>query len=220
MRFVFVGASEKAVRAAHLLCADRHQVVLIDIDRARLDELSATLDCAFLCGDGSRPHVLAEASMRDTDVLFAVTDDDRANLLASLVGRSLGAKRVVTGIHDPEYESICVELGLTDTIVPSRTIGRYLADMALGQDILELSSALRAEGRLFTFIVTACDAVPITKLCLPQNTRVMCYYRADAFLLPDGTTEFHVGDEVVLVTHGSNLPVLHQRWTALVRSPV
>ena len=61
-------------------------------------------------------------------MLFALTDNDQANILASLVGRSLGFKRVVTKIQDAELEHICKELGLEDIIVPSRTIGRFLAE--------------------------------------------------------------------------------------------
>lgn len=52
----------------------------------------------------------------------------RSTILASLVGRSLGFKRVVTKIEDIEFEHICKELGLEDVIVPSRTVGRLLAE--------------------------------------------------------------------------------------------
>ncbi len=40
-----------------------------------------------------------------------------------------------------------------DTILPSRTISRYLADMVEGLDILELSTVIKGEARFFTFIV-------------------------------------------------------------------
>jgi trk system potassium uptake protein TrkA len=35
---------------------------------------------------------------------------------------------VVTKIDDHEFEHICKELGLEDVIVPTRTVGRFLAE--------------------------------------------------------------------------------------------
>jgi trk system potassium uptake protein TrkA len=103
-------------------------VVIIEQDKERIDALTEEIDCGFLHGDGSKPAILREADPEGTQVLFALTGNDQANILASLVGRSLGFKRVVTKIEDPELEHICKELGLEDVIVPSRTIGRFLAE--------------------------------------------------------------------------------------------
>ena len=65
-------------------------------------------------------------------MLFCLTGSDQANIISSLVGRSLGFGRVVTKINDPEFEHICIELGLEDMIIPARTVGRHLAEMFEG----------------------------------------------------------------------------------------
>jgi trk system potassium uptake protein TrkA len=128
MRVVFIGASSLAVLTAKLMRERGDEVVIIEHDKDHIDALTEELDCGFLHGDGSKPAILREADPNGTDVLFALTDNDQANILASLVGRSLGFKRVVTKIQDAELEHICKELGLEDIIVPSRTIGRFLAE--------------------------------------------------------------------------------------------
>jgi trk system potassium uptake protein TrkA len=128
MRAVFIGAGALSVAAATLLRDKGEEVVIVEQDKERIDALSEGIDCGFLHGDGSKPAILREADPSGTDVLFALTGNDQANILASLVGRSLGFKRVVTKIEDPELEHICKELGLEDVIVPSRTIGRFLAE--------------------------------------------------------------------------------------------
>jgi trk system potassium uptake protein TrkA len=46
-----------------------------------------------------------------------------------------------------------VELGLKDTIAPGQTIGRYLAGMIEGHDLLELSAMIKDEARVFSFII-------------------------------------------------------------------
>jgi trk system potassium uptake protein TrkA len=96
-----------------------------------------------------------------------LTDSDQANVIASLVGRSLGFKRVVTSIRDEQFEVICHELGLKDTIIPSRTISRYLEDMVGGSKNVELSTVLKDEARFFTFTAKEEDAVVVKELnCL------------------------------------------------------
>jgi len=167
MRIAFVGAGEVTVKTAEYLIERGNEVVIIERDKKRIDELSEGLDCSFLHGDGSKPAILREVNPKETDVLFCLTDDDQDNLIASLVGRSLGFKRVITSIQDPEFEGICRELGLENTIVPSRTISRYLADMVMGLDILELSTIIKDEARFFTFVAGKGDAGTVGDLKLP-----------------------------------------------------
>jgi len=212
MRVAFVGAGEITVKTAEILIDRGHKVVIIERDKSRIDELSDSLDCSFLHGDGSSPAVLKEVDPEGTDVLFCLTDKDQDNIIASLVGRSLGFLRLVTRVVNPEYESICLELGLTDTIVPSRTTSRFLADMVEGVDILELSTVLRGEARFFTFSAREEDAGPVSELDLPRHARVICLYRDGEFLLTDGDSRLAEGDDVVILTHSENLAALRERW--------
>ena len=214
MRAVFVGAGSLAVMTARLLLTRGHEVVIVESDKARIDALTQELDCGLLHGDGSKPAILREANPAESDVLYCLTGNDQANIIASLVGRSLGFGRVVTKIEDPEFEHICIELGLENTIVPARTIGRYLADMFEGRDPLELSTMIRDEARVFSFVARKEDAMQVDALELPKDSRVICIYRDDKFLLAEHDTAVKSGDEVVIITRRDSLPELTARWTA------
>lgn len=170
------------------------------------------MDCSFLHGDGSRPDLLREVNPEQTDILFCLTDSDQANLIASLLGRSLGFKRVVTSIRDQQFEGICRELGLEDTIIPSRTISRYLQDMVAGSKHVELSTVLKHDARFFTFTTREEDAGAIKELKLPTEARIVCYYRGVKFGHADEETTLRAGDEVVILTHRKNLGQLEERW--------
>jgi trk system potassium uptake protein len=212
MRIAFVGAGEVTVRTAELLIERGHEVVIIENDQEKIDDLSDTLDCSFLHGDGSKPAILREVGPEQTDVLFCLTDSDQANLISSLVGRSLGFKRVIPSIQDPEFEGICWELDLKDTILPSRTISRYLADMVEGVDILELSTVIKGEARFFAFTVDGEEGKKVTDLDLPKKARVICYYRDGRFSLADETTKLRKGDEMVVLAHSEVIGDLRERW--------
>ncbi len=215
MRAVFVGASSLAIMTVKLLLKRGHEVVIIERDKAHIDALAETLDCGILNGDGSKPAMLKEADPTHTDILFCLTNDDQSNILASLVGRSLGFKRVVTKIDDPELEHICIELGLEDTIIPDRTIGRFLADMSDGRDPLELSTMIRDEARIYSFVLPDEFEGTIDSLELPEKARVICIYRQSKLIIPDLETKYIGDDDVVVITHRDSLPSLEKRWNTV-----
>ena len=213
MRIVFVGAGSLAVMTATMLVKEGHEVVIVERDKQRIDELTSHLDCGFVHGDGSTPAILKETNPKETDLLFCLTGNDQANIITSLVGRSLGFARVVTKIESTEFEHICIELGLKDTIIPARTIGRYLVDMAKGQDLLELSAMIKDEARVFSFVARAEEEGTIDELKLPDQCRVICLYRDGHFLLPDEDTALKTGDEVVILLHSKHLSAITERWS-------
>ena len=200
MRVVFVGAGNLALMTARLLLKRGHEVVIVEADNTLVQELPQQLDCGIIHGDGSKPAILREAGPGETDVLFCVTDSDQTNIIASLVGRSLGFERVVTKIDDPEFEHICLELGLENTIIPSRTIGRHLSDMCEGRDPLELSTMIREEARVLSFVVHESQQGAVSSLHLPAHSRIVCVYRKGKFLLPDEDFDLKLDDEVVMIT--------------------
>lgn len=213
MRFVFLGSGTLAVLTGRMLAGRGHEVVLIERDRTVIDALKDDLDVAFIHGDGTRPAILREADPKATDLLFCLTHDDQANIIASLVARSLGYGRVVTKIEDPELEHVCMELGLADSMVPMHTVGRYLADMAEGQDIIEISDILRGEARIYSFRVQDEQAVPLAELGLPSAARAICIYRNGRnFLFAEPDTRLKTDDEVVVLTLAGSLKTLRERF--------
>jgi trk system potassium uptake protein TrkA len=212
MRAVFIGSTPLSVMTAGLLLKRGHEVIIVERDRERIDALSEELACGFLHGDPGRPAILKEADPAQTDILYCLTDNDQTNIIASLVGKSLGFDRVITGIDDLEYEHICVELGLVDTVIPTQTIGSYLADMAEGHDPLVISTMFRDDARAFSFVVREEDVGAISEISFPPETRVVCLYRDEKFILPEQDTVLQEGDEVVLVSHRKNLDELARRW--------
>lgn len=214
MKVVFIGASSLALATAKRLLRVGHEVVIIEKDKAAIEALMGQIDCVFLHGNGSKPAILQETDPASIDVLFCLTKSDEANIIASLVARSLGVKRVITRIEDPEFEHICVELGLDDTIVPTLTNARYLANIAAGRNILEMSAVFRGNVRLFSFIADDADEGLVGDLSLPKQTRVIFCYRDNVFMPIDSDSTLKKGDEVVLVTTADEYEKLFNKWSS------
>lgn len=213
MRVVFVGAGNLAVHAATIMRSRGHEVVIIEQNKERIDELDSVIDCGFIHGDGGKPAILREAGPTNTNYLFCLTGNDQTNIIASLVGRSLGYVHTITKINDAEFEHVCIELGLENTIVPSETIGRYLADMLQGESPLALSAMLRGDARVFSFIARPEDTVLVAELDLPRDCRVMFFYRGEKFIIAEDDTQLKEGDEVVVIARDTQLDDLRGRWS-------
>lgn len=212
MRFVFVGTGTLALLTCRLMIKRRHDVVMIERDKDAIERLADELECGFLHGDATRPAILREAEPERTDLLFCLTHDDQANIIISLAAKTLGFRRVVTKIEDPDLEHICTELGLGDSMVPLHTVGRYLADMAEGQNIIELSDIFRGEARVFAFQAGEASAGSVRELELPPDARVICYYRDGDFHLADEDSHIKAGDELVVLTTSKFLKALREKF--------
>lgn len=212
MRVVFVGAGDLTIETATLLINRKHEVVIIESEKDKIDELSDRLDCSFLHGDGSKPYILSEAGPEHADFLFCLTENDQYNIIAALVGRSLGFSHVVVQIHDADYLKICQELKLKHTIRPSKTIGCYLSDMVSGVDILELSSFIKGEARCMMIKIDKQTKGRVDDLELPDEARVICLYRDEDFQLADPETMLHIDDEAIILTHSKHLSDLTKRF--------
>ncbi len=212
MRIVIIGASSLAVLTSRLLLEADHEIIIIEAAKERIDELTDTLDCGFIHGDGTRPAILREAAPKQSHVLFCLTGNDQANIIASLVGRSLGFPKIVTKVSGEEFEHICLELGLEHTTIPNRTIGYHLADMLTGQDALELSAMVKDDARMVSFVAREDDEGSVSALDLPRSAHVICLYRNGKFFLADSDTTIQKDDEVVMMTDNAHLPALRERW--------
>ncbi len=212
MRIVFSGASQLTIMASQALIEKGHEVIIIEVDKDKIDQLSEELDCSFLHGDSATPAILSHVNPKNCDILFCLTESEQVSIITSLLGRSLGFKRVVTRIEDPDLEPLCRELGLEDIIIPTRTMSRHLENMVRGLDNIELSTVLRENVRFFTFIAHKDEATTVSELDLPEDSRVVFFYRDNKCYFVDNETKFREGDEVVILTRSEHLVDLNQRW--------
>lgn len=212
MRIVFSGAGIVAVMAARALGRQGHEVVIIEVNKEKIERLSDELDCSFLHGDAGKPDTLRQVDPKNSDFLFCLTDSDQANIITALLGRDMGFRRVVVSIEDTALEGLCKELGLKDIIIPVRTMSQHLDNMVRGLENIELSTLLKDDARFFTFTAGKDEAVPAEELALPDETRIVYYYRDERFYLADEKTRFEKGDEIVILTHSEHLPELTERW--------
>lgn len=211
MKFVLIGSNALTLATAHMLLEEGYEVILIERNKERIDELSEQIDCGLLHGDGGSPDVLEQVDPHSTNALFSLLDNEQTNIIVALVAHSLKFKRVIPLVSEAIFEHICTELGLEDTVAPNRAVARHLVNMIKGEKSLELSALIHADAEVYSFIVTEHEAGSLSDWSLPKGCRLICLYRDEKLVLPEETDTLKLDDEVILITRADRLSELKKQ---------
>ncbi|PZR83849.1 MAG: potassium transporter TrkA, partial [Candidatus Aeolococcus gillhamiae] len=81
MKVVIAGAGVVGTSVGADLCANGHDVKIIESDQALVDKARKELPCGWHVGDACEVSTLQAVGMDDVDVVVAATGDDEDNLV-------------------------------------------------------------------------------------------------------------------------------------------
>ncbi len=89
MKIIIVGAGQVGFHIASRLAYENKDVVVIDVDPEAISQVSEKIDVNVIVGSGSSPLILAEAGIKEAEIMLAVTDSDETNLVACLMADTI-----------------------------------------------------------------------------------------------------------------------------------
>ncbi|MBT4833360.1 MAG: Trk system potassium transporter TrkA, partial [Porticoccaceae bacterium] len=105
-RLVIAGGGNIGFRLTRAL-EDQYNIKIIEYSPKRAAYLSEKLNRAVvLNGSATDQELLLDENIDKTDVFLALTNDDEVNIMASLLAKRLGAKKVMTLISNPVYADL------------------------------------------------------------------------------------------------------------------
>jgi trk system potassium uptake protein len=196
-----VGGGDVGLRLAERLdLLPRVQLRVIERDRARGQMLAARLRRALvLHGDGTDLELLEAEDIGRSDALVSVIDNDGKNLLASLLGRQLGVRRIITRVSKPAHLRLFERVGV-DVAISARgaAVARVLHDIEGGASSL-LAVLEEGEGRILELQVPS-TYVPraLKDLEPPRDSIIGAILRADGAIVPRGADYLQPGDRILV----------------------
>jgi trk system potassium uptake protein TrkA len=125
-RFIIVGLGNFGSAVAETLHAMGHEVVALDRDPDRVDEISRRVTRAAV-GDGSELKTLERAGGIDADAAVISTGDDiTASAMTALACRDLDLPEVYVKVVSRDHARLIEKIGVTETIFPERESGTRL----------------------------------------------------------------------------------------------
>ena len=203
-RIVIAGGGNIGERLAEAI-ENRYQVKIIERSPARCRHLSESLNnTVVLQGSSSDRDLLVEENISDADIFLALTNDDEANIMSSLLAKRLGARKVMTLINNPAYVDL-VQGGEIDIAISPQlaTIGTLLTHVRRG-DIASVHSLRRGAAEAIE-VVAHGDAKSskvvgrkIENIPLPSGTTIGAIIRAEEVLIAHDNTVIETGDHVIM----------------------
>jgi len=203
-RIIIAGGGNIGSRLA-LSLEGNFQVKLIERSLPRCHVLSRQLNRTIvLHGSASDRELLVEENIDDTDVFCALTNDDEANIMASMLAKRLGARTVITLINNPAYVDL-VQGGVIDIAVSPQqsTIGALLTHIRRG-DIVAVHSLRRGAAEALEAIAhgdkgsSKVVGRTIEDIDLPPGTTIGAIIRNDKVLIAHDDIEIQNDDHVIL----------------------
>jgi trk system potassium uptake protein TrkA len=206
MRVVVTGAGAVGRHLAADLAARKHDVTLIELNRAILDSVRDEIEgVVMLLGDACEPWVLEEARLSETDVVVAATGDDEDNLVTSLLAKTeFAVPRVLARVNHPKNEWLFNEQwGVDQAVSPPHILTALVEEAVTSGDLIRL---LRLEGGRVSIVEMklAGDSPSLGKalyeLRLPSGSAIVAIVRENHVVIPQPETVLAAGDEVVALS--------------------
>lgn len=204
-RIIIAGGGNIGNRLARLLEEAKYQVKIIENNTKRASKLAERLEKTIVLeGDASDEDLLIEESIENTDVYIAVTNDDEANILSSMLAKRLGARRVMSLINRMSYAEL-VERNIDLAISPQQiTIGALLTHIRRG-DIVAVHSLRRGAAEAIEVVAHGDKKTSrvvgrhISEVKLPPSAIICALVREDQVLMPDDNPLIEAGDHIIML---------------------
>ena len=135
-RFIVVGLGNFGASVAETLYSTGHDVVALDVDAERVDEMARLVTRAAV-GDGTDARVLKQVGAEDADTAVISTGDDlTASALTALTMRDLGLEDIYVKVVSHEHARLIEKIGVTETIFPERESGIRLGKRIASRSLL------------------------------------------------------------------------------------
>ncbi len=203
-RIIIAGGGNIGYRVASGLEA-RYSVKILERFEERCQWLSENLNhSVVLKGDASDQELLLDENIEDTDIFLALTNDDEANIMASMLAKRLGARKVMTLINNSAYVDLVQGGEIDVAISPSQTtIGSLLTHVRRG-DIVNVHSLRRGAAEAIEAIAhgdrhsSKVVGRAIEDIDLPEGCTIGAIVRSDTVLIAQDDMVIESDDHVIL----------------------
>jgi trk system potassium uptake protein TrkA len=203
-RIIIAGGGNIGFRLA-LGLEGRYSVKLLERNEERCHWLSEHLNHAVvLHGDASDQDLLLDENIEETDIFLALTNDDEANIMASLLAKRLGSRKVMTLINNSAYVDLVQGGEIDVAISPSQTtIGSLLTHVRRG-DIVNVHSLRRGAAEAIEAIAhgdkksSKVVGRAIEDIDLPEGCTIGAIVRNEEVLIARDDLVIESDDHVIL----------------------
>ncbi|MBQ3043143.1 MAG: Trk system potassium transporter TrkA [Alistipes sp.] len=198
---MILGGSRIGVRIANELQNDIN-VKLVDYNADKAYHLAELLDKTLIINeDGRDTEAMMEEDLAGMDAFVAVTGRSETNILAAMLAKRMGVKRVIAEVENINYISLAESIGV-DTIINKKLItASNIFRFTMTTDVQAIKCLTGSQAEVLEFIVKPNS--PATKsrirdLGLPADAVIGGIVRGDRVFIAVDDTQVNAYDRVVV----------------------
>jgi len=218
-RIFILGGKQLGIRLAEELEQQGVSVKLFEKDMRRCRKISEILKKTVVVhADGTDAATLTDENINGAGAYLALTGDDEDNLIASMLARRLGARKVVALINKLTYLPMAQRLGINSHVSPRlATVDRILQFVRKGR--VQSVTTFREEEAEAIELIASPDSRYVGKklrdVPLPREAIVGAIVRPRGeVIVPRGETTIEAGDRVIFFTLERIVPKLESAFLA------
>ena len=198
---MILGGSRIGVRIAKEL-QNRVNVKLVDYNAEKAVLLSKILDKTLIINeDGRNTEAMLEEDISGMDAFVAVTGRSETNILAAMLAKRMGVKKVIAEVENINYISLAESMGVNTIINKKLVTASNIFRFTMTTDVQAIKCLTGSQAEVLEFIVK--PSSPATKMAikdlgLPEDTMIGGVVRGDRVFIAVDTTRINAYDRVVV----------------------
>ena len=219
MKIIIAGAYAIGSHLAKLLSRNNQDIVLIDDDEQRLENISSDYDILTMHASPTSLAALKNAGAADANLYIAVTPDENLNMNSCVMAKAIGAKKTVAKVNnyefvEPEMAKFYEKLGIVSLIYPEN-LAAY--DIVNGLKMSWVRQRWDVHGGALVMLGIklreTCEILdrPLKELCKPDSPYYIVAIRRDGdTIIPGGNDVLKMYDLVYFMVTKQYIPYVRK----------
>lgn len=208
MQIIIVGCGNVGVTLTEQLSKEGHNVTVVDINAAKVEEVANRYDVMGIAGNGASFLTQNEAGISDADLMIAVTTSDELNLLCCLIAKKAGDCHTIARVRNPIYNReiafIKEELGLSMVINPEQAAANEIARLLKFPSAIKVDTFAKGKVELLKCKLGESSVLagrPLTDISAKLHCDVLIcsVERGEKVFIPSGEFELQAKDVISVV---------------------
>ncbi len=198
---MILGGSRIGIRIATEL-QDEINIKLVDYNAEKAYRLAEMLDKTLIINeDGRNTDAMMEEGLSNMDAFVAVTGRSETNILAAMLAKRMGVKKVIAEVENLNYINLAESIGI-DTIINKKLVtASNIFRFTMSTDVQAIKCLTGSDAEVLEFIVkpnSPATKVRIRDLGLPEDAIIGGIVRGDKVFIAVDNMEINPYDRVVV----------------------
>lgn len=198
---MILGGSRIGVRIANELQNDIN-VKLVDYNADKAYRLAEMLDSTLIINeDGRNTEAMMEEDLAGMDAFVAVTGRSETNILAAMLAKRMGVKRVIAEVENINYIQLAESIGVDTVINKKHITASNIFRFTMTTDVQAIKCLTGSQAEVLEFIVkpnSLATKSKVADLGLPSDAVIGGVVRGDRVFIAVDDTQINAYDHIVV----------------------